>query len=475
MTTAASSSLDGKQPSSKVISFIQSQKRKPLLVSDKYLFKLNKSTTTKKYWICTLTECSAKTHTNTNDHFIKMIGEHCHSAESEMIDVREFRENVKQRAIHETTPIQRIYDEECAKAILSTAAIAILPSEREINSAFNKARRGLTPTIPTTQLFDIPDPYTKTLKNNDFLVVDKMITRRQRMILFLSPEQLKMLFTAETIFMDGTFSSCPKIFDQIYTIHSIKYEQSFPCVFGLLPNRLKSTYQFLFFELKAIAVQMKPDFTPKLVMSDFEPALIGVLKAKFSTAKHSSCYFHFTQAVYRNIQRLRLSSSYNNDDAVKHLCRQLMALPLLPEPVIEYTYDELASNLSTTMSTVMNDLLIYFQEQWFVKVSTSQWCVHGFAMRTNNNAEVFHGRFNRRVQVTHSNIWSFIKFLQGEECRFHHIYTQFTAGLGARTKQVKTISIQRRIDNLDKRYYDDLIHVMEYLDGLSFTVAKRKK
>ncbi|CAF2982638.1 unnamed protein product [Rotaria sp. Silwood2] len=90
-----------------------------------------------------------------------------------------------------------------------------------------------------------------------------------------------------------------------------------------------------------------------------------------------------------------------------------MALPLLPEPVIEDTYDELVSNLSTTMRTAMNDLLIYFQKQWFVKVSTSQWCVPGFGMRTNNNAEAFHSRFNHQVQVNHSNIWSFIKFLQG--------------------------------------------------------------
>jgi hypothetical protein len=52
---------------------------------------------------------------------------------------------------------------------------------------------------------------------------------------------------------------------------------------------------------------------------------------------------------------------------------------------------------------------------------------------------------------------------------------QFYAGLGARTKQLKTLSIQKRIDNLDKRYYDGLINVMEYLDGLSYTVAKRKK
>jgi hypothetical protein len=216
-------------------------------------------------------------------------------------------------------------------------------------------------------------------------------------------------------------------------------------------------------------------------MSDFEPVLLNVIKAEvsalyfllvkymfflqFSTSIHLSCYFHFTQAMYRNIQRLGVSSTYNNDDYVKHLCRKLMALVLLPEPVIEDTYDELVKNLSTEMKKTMCDLLEYFQEQWFAKVPTTQWCVHGLSMRTNNNADgkyfilfltsfhtlmfilAFHSRFNRRAQIHHPNIWSFIKFLQGEETRFHHMYTQFTAGLGARTKQAKTIAIQRRIDN----------------------------
>jgi hypothetical protein len=48
-------------------------------------------------------------------------------------------------------------------------------------------------------------------------------------------------------------------------------------------------------------------------------------------------------------------------------------------------------------------------------------------------------------------MWSFIKFLQGEENRFTHICIQFNAGLGARSKQPTTIAIQRRIDNLDMR------------------------
>ncbi|CAF1415442.1 unnamed protein product [Rotaria magnacalcarata] len=96
-------------------------------------------------------------------------------------------------------------------------------------------------------------------------------------------------------------------------------------------------------------------------------------------------------------------------------------------------------------------------------------------MGTDNNAEAFQSHFNRRVQITHPNMWSFIKFVQGEENRFHHLRIQFYAGLGARPKQAKTIAIQRRIDNIGQRYYDGVISAMEYLDGLSYTVAKRKE
>jgi len=70
---------------------------------------------------------------------------------------------------------------------------------------------------------------------------------------------------------------------------------------------------------------------------------------------------------------------------------------------------------------------------------------------------------------------SFIKLLQGEENRFNHMLTQFNAGLGPRTKQKKTLAIQHRIENLDQRYYEGVIDIMEYLDGLSYTVAKRRK
>ncbi|CAM4832775.1 unnamed protein product [Rotaria magnacalcarata] len=460
MATAVASSEDETQSKSPTISFIKSQKGKQLLIAIEYIFKLNKTTTTTKYWKCVVNSCSAKIHTDLNGHLVKINDDHSHPSEKETIEVREFREKVKQRAINETTPIPRIYDEECAKAKLSDTTTAILPSECEINTAINKARRAMTPKIPTTQLFDIPEPFTKTLHDDDFLIVDKMITRRQRIILFASREQLKMLLGADTIYGWNLFNL--SMFDQVYTIHAIKYDQSFPCVLGLLPNRLKTTYHFMFQELKSIAIQMQLNFTPKSIMSDFEPALITVIAAEFVGATHSSCYFHFTQAVYRAIQRVGLSTSYNNDNDIKHSCRKLMALALLPEPIIEDTYDELLATMPIEIKHTLNDLLQYFQGQWLVKVPMSQWCVHGFT---------FHSRFNRRVQITHPNMWSFIKFLQGEENRFHHLRIQFYAGLGARPKQAKTIAIQSCIDNLGQRYYDGVISAMEYVDGLSYTVT----
>lgn len=257
MDEFSKSSPDSLQPTLSLISFITSQKGKLMLIIDDYLFKFNRASKSAKYWVCTSSGCSSKVHTTLDNQLIELMGEHNHPAEKEKIEVRKFREKVKERVVKETKPIPQIYEEECASLLLSFAAITLLPSEREMNSSLNKARRAITPLIPTTQLFSIPEPYNKTLRNQEFIVVDKMITRRQRILLFASHEQLKMLFNAETILMDGTFSSSPTMFDQVYTIHSIKFDQSFPCVIGLLPNRLKCTYIFMIRELKSLAEEMQ--------------------------------------------------------------------------------------------------------------------------------------------------------------------------------------------------------------------------
>jgi hypothetical protein len=100
-----------------------------------------------------------------------------------------------------------------------------------LGSTLNKARCLQTPAIPGSQIFEIPESYTKTLKDLPFLCIDQIIKRKTRMLVFASDEQLKLLFSSSTILMDGTFSSSPPIFDQVYCIHAIKFEQ---CMYKLI-------------------------------------------------------------------------------------------------------------------------------------------------------------------------------------------------------------------------------------------------
>ena len=96
------------------------------------------------------------------------------------------------------------------------------------------ARRQLTPVLPSSSSFEIPDFYQVTLKKEIFLFSDTLVGRRKRMLLFGSTTQLEMLFDSATIFMDGTFSSTPPFFDQVFTIHSLKFETSDIAFFCLM-------------------------------------------------------------------------------------------------------------------------------------------------------------------------------------------------------------------------------------------------
>ena len=48
----------------------------------------------------------------------------------------------------------------------------------------------------------------------------------QNRITHISGEQPRLLFTSPHIMMDGTFDSCPPHFNQIYSIHALKDNQS---------------------------------------------------------------------------------------------------------------------------------------------------------------------------------------------------------------------------------------------------------
>lgn len=90
----------------------------------------------------------------------------------------------------------------------------------------SKARRKNTPVIPSSVIFEIPEFYQQTLSSERFLLIDLFLKRsKNRILVFSSDQQLKLLFESDTIFMDGTFDTAPPHFKQVYLIHAHKFGQ----------------------------------------------------------------------------------------------------------------------------------------------------------------------------------------------------------------------------------------------------------
>ncbi|CAF1653096.1 unnamed protein product, partial [Adineta ricciae] len=150
--------------------------------------------------------------------------------------------------------------------------------------------------------------------------------------------------------------------------------------------------------------------------------------AEFPQAIHQGCYFHYNQCINRRILSLGLSTTYAEDDEIRSCCRKLMGLCLLPLQEVENQFYNLRASLDSRLKQELRQLFLYFQNHWMIDVPLQMWNFHDTTHRTSNFCEAFYSRLNRRVQRSHSNIWSFINCLIGEECRFQHLYSQINAG-----------------------------------------------
>jgi hypothetical protein len=110
-----------------VISFLDSKKGHQQLIRDGFIYKFNKQTSSKIYWICKTKDSKAYVHTDLNNNFLNTTGKYDHLVEPEEFEVERFRKFLKDRVVNETVPISKIYDEEIAKAQFPSETLASIP------------------------------------------------------------------------------------------------------------------------------------------------------------------------------------------------------------------------------------------------------------------------------------------------------------------------------------------------------------
>lgn len=184
-----------------------------------------------------------------------------------------------------------------------------------IRKSVYRSRRSVLPVLPQS-LEDLQEALEsiviKTNKDEEFLLVNNT---NLNVIIFSCQTNLQYLCSRPKIYVDGTFSYCPKFLTQLFTIHTVENGHYIPLVFILLPNKQSNTYFEAFKLLKSYCASINLRLEPKEIVSDFEKAIHVGVKKIWPDINIIGCRFHLTQSWYRKIQNVGLVSEYRDSNS----------------------------------------------------------------------------------------------------------------------------------------------------------------
>jgi hypothetical protein len=197
-------------------------------------------------------------HTTLDDGFLRYSGRtttHSHLPNPAQSEIRNLREKMRERAENEVAPLQEIAEQEVRKALLTGEALAVLPRVNDLGMLYclswnkrflvfrlntgrhlTRSRRKMTPALPQSSSFAIPDTYTLDYRNVERLLLHDSddpqhranlsgdVLSAGRVLVWSSDTQLNLLFDSDRLHMDGTFSSAPPMFNQVFIIQAFLHE-----------------------------------------------------------------------------------------------------------------------------------------------------------------------------------------------------------------------------------------------------------
>ena len=173
--------------------------------------------------------------------------------------------------------------------------------------------------------------------------------------------QIQIAATADTIFSDGTFSTCPAPFFQIVYISAKVEENTYPVATALLPNKLEGTYKDVVELFCAVCEEygMPVDFI--YFHSDCEPGLINGVKAVLPNVQPRLCRFHIVDAIRRNANSLGLRPLINRRSNMKNFYGRLQQIFFFPISIWHRIWGLLQREMGAEISEhpAVQNFLIY--------------------------------------------------------------------------------------------------------------------
>ena len=284
------------------------------------------------FWRCGRSRTCRGTVTTLEDDVISQRNKHNHppdEAEQEAAKIV-----AKMRKAAETTvhPIPAIYQEELQQIATHPRRdeiAAAMPPLEQIKSSLYAHRRMRLPPLPSSRAnICLEGEWTKTASGDDFLIADD--GDDDKVLIFATDDNIRQLCRADTVYGDGTFQTCPRLFYEIFTLHIFCHGKQHPVLYALLPNKRRDTYQRMLTLVKQKATSLGTVLDPPAFLADFELAIKQAVQLAFPTAEYQGCYFHFCQSLMRRVQRLGLQVQYQDDSELRSFIKKVAALAFVP-------------------------------------------------------------------------------------------------------------------------------------------------
>ncbi|CAF0860393.1 unnamed protein product [Brachionus calyciflorus] len=229
----------------------------------------------------------------------------------------------------------------------------------------------------------------------------------------------EILENAKEYHIDGTFKFCPSIFKQFASIHAVFKNYVLPCAYIFLESKDANTY------IESLKQIRNNAFNRNLerVLSDFEITFLIRINTVFKDVEIKGCWFHYCQAIKRNLFSLGLKKRFVNDWNFRFWIRRILVLPLIQVEYLERAFKIIVKELPSNDPNFL-EFIRYFITQWLSgQMSPNVWYHHrSKKSRTNNDLERFHSRIHKTDLRPHPNIDDVIRYLKAFDCRMRDTY-----------------------------------------------------
>ena len=233
-------------------------------------------------------------------------------------------------------------------------------------------------------------------------------------VMFASEHSFKLMSSKDcTLLADGTFKFCPKFYKQLYTLHQYVAGVYTPTAFFLLKDKRFHTYRNMLNIIKMKLNVSNLDFDVQTFIVDFERSMLKAIADVLPGCKIRGCNFHLAQAWMKKIQRLGMSTLYQNKRSVTgKWLRHLFGFRMMKWELVPQAFEDYAKLAPPGLAKFLD----YLRRTWMTEQSKfppKLWAgaAQSNVPNTTNACESFHLHFGKLFNSPHPNIYVFLENL----------------------------------------------------------------